>query len=94
LPPSPKLHQHLTPACFSLAAGLLAKKASRRVCAYSHISTLLASCLRIVTEYLTETGPMPTWSSSGLTLHGYGCTTRIGITWATHRANLLCHQQR
>jgi len=50
-----------------LAAGLLAKKAVEAgLTVQPHIKTSLAPGSRVVTEYLTQTGLLPFWSSSGL----------------------------
>ena len=62
-----------------LAAGLLAKKAVEAgLKVQPHIKTSLAPGSRIVTEYLTKTGPLPYLEKLGFALAGYGCTTCIG----------------
>jgi aconitate hydratase len=62
-----------------LAAGLLAKKAVKAgLRVQPHIKTSLAPGSRIVTEYLTATGLLPSLEKLGFALAGYGCTTCIG----------------
>jgi aconitate hydratase len=62
-----------------LAAGLLAQKAVQAgLKVKPHIKTSLAPGSRIVTEYLTATGLLPSLEKLGFALAGYGCTTCIG----------------
>jgi aconitase A len=78
-----------------LAAGLLAKKAVEAgLRVQPHIKTSLAPGSRIVTEYLTKAGCCPTWSSSGFTLAGYGCTTCIGNSGDLTPGDQRGHQPR
>ncbi len=62
-----------------LAAGLLAQKAvARGLKVAPHIKTSLAPGSRIVTEYLTKAGLLPSLEQLGFTVAAYGCTTCIG----------------
>jgi aconitate hydratase len=62
-----------------LAAGLLAQKAVHKGLKVApHIKTSLAPGSRIVTEYLTSTGLLPSLEQLGFAVAGYGCTTCIG----------------
>ncbi len=62
-----------------LAAGLLAKKAVEAgLSVKPHVKTSLAPGSRIVTEYLTRAGLLPSLEQLGFTLAAYGCTTCIG----------------
>jgi aconitate hydratase len=62
-----------------LAAGLLAQKAVQAgLTVAPHIKTSLAPGSRIVTDYLTQAGLLPSLEKLGFALAGYGCTTCIG----------------
>jgi aconitate hydratase len=62
-----------------LAAGLLAKKAVEKgLSVKRHIKTSLAPGSRVVTEYLTRSGLLPSLEQLGFYIAGYGCTTCIG----------------
>ncbi len=62
-----------------IAAGLLAKKAAEKgLTVKAHIKTSLAPGSRVVTEYLTKAGLLPSLEKLGFYLAGYGCTTCIG----------------
>ena len=62
-----------------LAAGLLAKKAvAKGLRVKPHIKTSLAPGSRVVTEYLSNAGLLPSLEQLGFRLVGYGCTTCIG----------------
>jgi len=62
-----------------IAAGLLAKKAVEAGLKVApHIKTSLAPGSRIVTEYLTKAGLLPSLEKLGFNLAAYGCTTCIG----------------
>ena len=82
-----------------LAAGLLAKKAVEAgLTVAPHIKTSLAPGSRIVTDYLTQAGLMPSLEKLGFSLVGYGCTTCIGnsgdlsagINEAIGESELIC----
>jgi aconitate hydratase len=62
-----------------LAAGLLAKKAVQAgLKVPPHVKTSLAPGSRIVTEYLTKAGLLPSLEQLGFAVAAYGCTTCIG----------------
>jgi aconitate hydratase len=62
-----------------LAAGLLAQKAvARGLTVKPHVKTSLAPGSRVVTDYLTNAGLMPSLEALGFNVAGYGCTTCIG----------------
>ncbi len=62
-----------------LGAGLLAKKAVERgLSVKPYVKTSLAPGSKVVTEYLTEAGLMPSLEALGFHVVGYGCTTCIG----------------
>ncbi len=62
-----------------IAAGLLAQKAvARGLKVKSHVKTSLAPGSRVVTEYLTKSGLLPSLEALGFNVAGYGCTTCIG----------------
>jgi aconitate hydratase len=62
-----------------LAAGLLAQKAvAKGLTVKPHVKTSLAPGSRVVTEYLTRTGLLPSLQQLGFDVAAYGCTTCIG----------------
>ncbi len=62
-----------------LAAGLLAQKAvARGLRVRHHIKTSLAPGSRVVTDYLTQAGLLPSLEQLGFRVVAYGCTTCIG----------------
>ncbi|MFQ5790053.1 MAG: aconitate hydratase AcnA [Acidobacteriota bacterium] len=62
-----------------LGAGLLAKKAADRgLKVPPYVKTSLAPGSKVVTEYLQESGLLPSLADLGFHLVGYGCTTCIG----------------
>ncbi len=62
-----------------LAAGLLAKKAVEKgLDVHPHVKTSLAPGSKVVTEYLTTSGLLPSLEKLGFDIVGYGCTTCIG----------------
>jgi aconitate hydratase len=62
-----------------LAAGLLARKAVEKgLSVKPHIKTSLAPGSRVVTDYLSKAGLLPSLEKLGFYVSGYGCTTCIG----------------
>ncbi|HEY3363804.1 MAG TPA: aconitate hydratase AcnA [Symbiobacteriaceae bacterium] len=62
-----------------MGAGLLAKKAvAKGLATKPWVKTSLAPGSRVVTDYLTEAGLMPSLEQLGFHVVGYGCTTCIG----------------
>jgi aconitate hydratase len=62
-----------------IAAGLLAKKAlARGLKVRPHVKTSLAPGSRVVTDYLTRAGLLPSLEGLGFNVAAYGCTTCIG----------------
>ena len=62
-----------------LAAGLLAKKAAARgLTTKPWVKTSLAPGSKVVTDYLTEAGLLPSLEKLRFNVVGYGCTTCIG----------------
>ncbi len=62
-----------------VAAGLLAQNAVKRgLKTKAWVKTSLAPGSKVVTDYLTQAGLMPSLEALGFHLVGYGCTTCIG----------------
>ena len=62
-----------------VAAGLLARNAvARGLQRKPWVKTSLAPGSKVVTEYLTEAGLLPSLEALGFSVVGYGCTTCIG----------------
>ncbi|MBL8600619.1 MAG: aconitate hydratase AcnA [Myxococcales bacterium] len=62
-----------------LGAGLVAQKAAALgLKVPSHVKTSLAPGSRVVTDYLRESGTLPSLEALGFNVVGYGCTTCIG----------------
>jgi len=62
-----------------VAAGLLAKKAVEKgLTVKPHVKTSLAPGSRVVTDYLTKAGLLPSLEKLGFAVAAYGCTTCIG----------------
>ncbi|HDR03916.1 MAG TPA: aconitate hydratase AcnA [Candidatus Marinimicrobia bacterium] len=62
-----------------VAAGLLAKKAVEKgLTVPKYVKTSLAPGSKVVTEYLKESGLLPSLEKIGFDIVGYGCTTCIG----------------
>ncbi len=62
-----------------IAAGLLAQKAvAKGLKVRPHIKTSLAPGSRVVTDYLTRAGLLPSLEALGFNVAAYGCTTCIG----------------
>jgi aconitate hydratase len=62
-----------------LAAGVLAKKAvAKGLTSKPWVKTSLAPGSKVVTDYLTAAGVLPSLESLGFHVVGYGCTTCIG----------------
>jgi aconitate hydratase len=62
-----------------VAAGLLAKKAVEKgLTVPSYVKTSLAPGSKVVTDYLRESGLLPSLEKLGFNVVGYGCTTCIG----------------
>jgi aconitate hydratase len=62
-----------------IAAGLVAKKAAARgLTTKSWVKTSLAPGSKVVTDYLTDSGLLPSLEALRFNVVGYGCTTCIG----------------
>ncbi len=62
-----------------IGAGLLARKAlARGLATKPWVKTSMAPGSRVVTEYLTNSGLLPSLEGLGFQVVGYGCTTCIG----------------